>query len=101
MRFFSKRMSLGLILGLIVTTAVAAQAPTVPKRNPADPATWLEIFDPDRECTVRGLHLSRITDAQGRPLDPAGLVRVVQLQPNPDYPRTTPRGGTGRGHLVP
>ncbi|MBL8556784.1 MAG: alpha/beta fold hydrolase [Phenylobacterium sp.] len=40
MRFFSKRMSLGLILGLIVTTAAAAQAPTVPKRNPADPATW-------------------------------------------------------------
>ena len=25
------------------------------------------------------------------------LVNVVELKPNPDYPQTTPQGGTGKG----
>ena len=25
------------------------------------------------------------------------VVKVVELKPNPDYPKTTPKGGTGKG----
>lgn len=30
-------------------------------------------------------------------LHPDDLVRVVEQTINPDYPKTTPRGGTGKG----
>jgi hypothetical protein len=32
------------------------------------------------------------------PLD--RLVTMIEQRPNADYPRTTPKGGTGRGHWV-
>lgn len=63
-----------------------------------DPARWTEIFSPDRDCTVRNLHLSGIRcgdSAATLPMD--RLVRVIEMAVNPDYPRTTPRGGTGKG----
>lgn len=63
-----------------------------------DPARWTEIFSPDRDCTVRNLHLSGIRcgdSAATLPID--RLVRVIEMTLNPDYPRTTPRGGTGKG----
>jgi len=28
------------------------------------------------------------------------VVNVIELQPNPEYPRTTPEGGTGKGRWV-
>lgn len=31
----------------------------------------------------------------------ARLVEVADQKPNPDYPKTTPRGGTGRARLIP
>ncbi|MBX3484637.1 alpha/beta fold hydrolase [Phenylobacterium sp.] len=37
---FSKWATLGAIAGLALASAAAAQQPTVPARNPADPATW-------------------------------------------------------------
>src|SRR5262245_26607008 len=40
MGIFSKRLSLGLVVGLALATAASAQQPTVPRYNPADPATW-------------------------------------------------------------
>jgi len=74
------------------------------KHNPGDPATWVEIFSPDKDCTVRNLRLRRVAlQAPGgpaQPLDPDGLVRVIEQKPNPDYPRTLPKGGTGKGHVV-
>jgi hypothetical protein len=33
-------------------------------------------------------------------LPPERLVNVIEQRLNPDYPRTTPRGGTGRGIWV-
>jgi hypothetical protein len=33
--------------------------------------------------------------AEDLPID--RLVNVVELKPNPDYPHTTPQGGTGKG----
>ncbi len=75
------------------------------RNDPKDPATWVEIFSPDKDCTVRNLrlsqvHLSRQAGAPPGDLDAETLVRVVQQKPNPDYPRTLPRGGTGRGILI-
>jgi hypothetical protein len=63
-----------------------------------DPARWTEIFSPDRDCTVRNLHLSGVqcgNSAETLPMD--RLVHVIEMNLNPDYPRTTPRGGTGKG----
>jgi hypothetical protein len=70
------------------------------KHAPADPATWTEIFSPDRDCTVRGLEVTGVRDAAGRALPADRLVEVVELRPNPDYPRTLPRGGTGKAIWV-
>jgi hypothetical protein len=70
------------------------------KRDPKDPRTWVEIFSPDRDCTVRNLRLTglRTRTPQGdRALPAESLVRVFSQQPNPDYPKTTPKGGTGKG----
>jgi len=63
-----------------------------------DPARWTEIFSPDRDCTVRNLHLSGIRCGDSAATLPTDrLVRVIEMTRNPDYPRTTPHGGTGKG----
>lgn len=68
------------------------------KGNQADPAKWREIFSPDRDCTVRNVSISRVRRAGAtEDLPVERLVEVVELKPNPDYPRTTPKGGTGKG----
>ena len=76
------------------------------KRDPADPRTWVEIFSPDKDCTVRNLRLSSFRSRTGqdgqqvRGLAGEALVRVFSQKPNPDYPKTTPKGGTGKGIWV-
>ncbi len=76
------------------------------KIAPDNPATWVELFSPDRDVTVRRFRLANVQtevggamvalpDAEGR------LVRVADQTPNPDYPKTTPRGGTGKVIVVP
>lgn len=62
-----------------------------------DPARWVEVFSPDKDCTVKDLSIANVRTSSGVALDPETTVRVIHLQPNPDYPRTKPRGGTGRG----
>jgi hypothetical protein len=63
-----------------------------------DPSRWTEIFSPDLDCTVRNVS---VADVRTRDSDSAlpvdQLVKVIELTPNPDYPKTTPKGGTGRG----
>jgi len=62
-----------------------------------DPARWVEIFSPDIDCTVRNLHVSGVR-LRGATTDlpPDQVIQVIVQMPNPDYPRTTPRGGTGK-----
>ena len=73
--------------------------------DPKNPATWIELFSPDRDVTVRNFRLTNVraktaggmvplADAESR------LVRVADQKPNPDYPKTTPRGGTGKAVLI-
>ena len=71
------------------------------KHKPEDPATWTEIFSPDRDVTVRAFRLTGVRTLQGGQSVPfpdasARLVKVADQKPNPDYPKTTPRGGVGR-----
>jgi hypothetical protein len=68
------------------------------KHKSDDPATWTEIFSPDLDCTVRSLSVSGVRP-QGAATDLSTdqVVHVIELKPNPDYPKTTPKGGTGKG----
>lgn len=71
------------------------------KGNATDPAKWREIFSPDRDCTVRNVSISGVRLAgatQDLPLD--RVVKVIEMQSNPEYPRTTPKGGTGKGRWI-
>jgi hypothetical protein len=63
-----------------------------------DPARWTEIFSPDLDCTVRNVSITgvRLRDSQSD-LPMEKVVRVIEQKLNPDYPKTTPRGGTGKG----
>jgi len=72
------------------------------RSKPADPASWVEIFSPDRDVKVSGLSLEKVR-VQGLLVPGAGsrFVSVRDQHFNPDYPKTTPRGGIGRAILVP
>ncbi len=69
------------------------------KQGQSDPSKWCELFDTDLICTVDDLHLRDISFAGVPCRDQAALVSTVHLTPNPDYPNTTPKGGTGYGIL--
>lgn len=67
-------------------------------RPGSDPNRWTEIFSPNLDCTVRNVSVTgvRARDSQtGLPVEQ--VVKVIQMKPNLDYPKTTPRGGTGQG----
>lgn len=66
--------------------------------GPSTPEKWTEIFSPDLDCTVRNLSISgvRVRDSEADlPIDQ--IVRIIEQKLNPDYPKTTPRGGVGKG----
>ena len=69
--------------------------------DPSTPEKWTEIFYPDLDCTLRNLTVTgvRIRDAK-TDLSIEPVVLVIALKLNPDYPETTPRGGTGKGIWV-
>ncbi len=77
------------------------------KHDPNNPATWVEIFSPDKDCTLRNLNLSNISKSQlvnektvTSSLGESDCLEIVTQKPNPDYPKTTPKGGTGKGILI-
>jgi len=63
-----------------------------------DPSRWTEIFSPDLDCTVRNVSISgvRTHDSQ-TDLPIEQVVKVIEQKLNPDYPKTTPKSGTGKG----
>ena len=76
------------------------------KSDPADPASWVEVFSPDRDVLVRGFSLGDVRQTLAGATAPvpeamARLVRVRDQHLNPDYPKTTPRGGVGKARLLP
>ena len=68
------------------------------KHKPDDPTLWTEIFSPDLDCTVRNVSINGVRphDSQAD-LPIEQVVKVIEQKPNPDYPKTTPKGGTGKG----
>ena len=78
--------------------AIGPKSQTYKHGRSDDPARWTEIFSPDRDCTVRNLTVGgvRIRESQEK-LFIERVVQVIEQKLNPDYPETTPRGGTGKG----
>jgi len=78
--------------------AIGPQSQTHKRGKSADPSRWTEIFSPDLDCTVRNVGITgvRTRDSQAD-LPIEQVVKVIELKPNPDYPKTTPKGGTGKG----
>jgi hypothetical protein len=78
--------------------AIGPKSQTYKGGRPTDPARWTEIFSPDLDCTARNVAVSgvRTRDSENElPID--RVVKVLKLQRNPDYPKTTPKAGTGKG----
>ena len=69
------------------------------KNGSDDPEKWGEVFDPDAVCEVSNLNLKNIRFGGEKISDAKRLVREVHMTVNPDYPKTTPRGGTGHGTI--
>jgi acetyl esterase/lipase len=66
-----------------------------------DPSRWREIFSPDLDCTVRNLNVTGVRERDApTDLPIEKVVKVIEQKPNPDYPRTTPKGGTGKGRWL-
>ena len=78
--------------------AIGPKSQTYQRGKSADPAKWTEIFSPDLDCIVRNVSISgvRAKDSQ-TDLPIEQVVQVIEQKPNPDYPKTTPKGGTGKG----
>lgn len=63
-----------------------------------DPSRWTEIFSPDLDCTVRNLAVTGVRTRDSKTdLPIEQVVKVIVQKPNPDYPKTTPKVGTGKG----
>jgi hypothetical protein len=78
--------------------AIGPLSQTYKRGKSEDPAKWIEIFSPDLDCTVRNVSITGIhtRDSQSDlPIDQ--VLNVIEQKPNPDYPKTTPKGGTGKG----
>ena len=74
------------------------------KPDPGNPATWVEIFSPNKDCIVRNLKMSKIqtqvtlgSKTTTTTLLPQDGIEMIIQKINPNYPRTTPQGGTGKG----
>mgnify|MGYP003639855795 CR=1 FL=1 len=67
-------------------------------RHGDDPAKWVEVFMPDRDVYVRDVQLGTVRhlgDVLTTDVD-AQFIQVQGQKLNPEYPKTTPRGGTGK-----
>ena len=69
------------------------------KNKSENPEDWGEVFDPDAICHADNLYLKNIYFAGEKVTDNALLTREVKMTINPDYPNTTPKGGTGYGTI--
>jgi len=74
------------------------------KMDPSNPATWVEVFSPDKDNTVRNFKLTNLKELKGKDtveLKASDYVNVITQKINTDYPNSVPKGGTGKGILVP
>jgi hypothetical protein len=78
--------------------AIGPLSQTYKRGKSEDPEKWTEIFSPDLDCTVRNVSITGVR-AKDSPTDLPieQVVKVIEQKLNPDYPKTTPKGGTGKG----
>jgi hypothetical protein len=78
--------------------AIGPKSQTYQHGRPDQPEKWTEIFSPDLDCTVRNLSIQGVR-ARGAASDLSvdEVVKLIQQQRNPDYPKSMPKGGTGKG----
>lgn len=78
--------------------AIGPLSRTYKRGKTGDPAQWTEIFSPDLDCTMCKVTVTsvRTWDSQ-TDLPIEKVVKVIEQKPYPDYPKTTPKGGTGKG----
>jgi hypothetical protein len=78
--------------------AIGPKSVTYKGGSGTDPARWREIFSPDLDCTARNVTITGVRERGSQAdLPVERVVRVIEQKLNPDYPKTTPRGGTGKG----
>ncbi|MCP4166712.1 MAG: hypothetical protein GY759_12585 [Chloroflexi bacterium] len=73
----------------------------------AEDDEWVDVFNPNANPVVKGLVVKEIDiPDQSNPdtyvphADLAALIHERRLTPNPDFPNTMPRGGTGSGKVL-
>ena len=69
------------------------------KNGSEDPEKWGEVFDPDAVCYVEDIYFKNISFEDCKATTREMLTKEITMSINPDYPNTTPRGGTGYGRL--
>ena len=69
------------------------------KNGSDDPQKWGEVFDPDAVCHVENVYFKNISFEDCKATTREMLTKEITMTVNPDYPNTTPRGGTGYGKL--
>lgn len=69
------------------------------KHAPENSDTWTEVFYPDDICTMKNTHIGKVefTDKCATADDKEIVAKAIKLTVNSDYPKTTPKGGTGYG----
>ncbi len=78
--------------------AIGPKSMTYQSGGPSKPEKWTEIFSPDLDCSVRNVSISGVRTRDSKTdLPIEQVVKVIEQKPNPDYPRTTPKGGIGKG----
>jgi hypothetical protein len=78
--------------------AIGPKSLTYQSGGPSKPEKWTEIFSPDLDCTVRNVSITCVHNCDSQTdLPIEQVVKVIEQKLNPDYPKTTPKGGTGKG----
>ncbi len=67
---------------------------------PDEPEKWGELFEPDRVCEAKNITFKNITFNGKKITSLDEVMGEIHLSINPDYPNTTPKGGTGYGTIV-
>ncbi len=62
-----------------------------------NPEDWFDFFDPDSVCHADRITMNNISENGEKCLDSEKLLYIRKQTVNPDYPNTTPAGGTGFG----
>ena len=69
------------------------------KNGSENPDDWGEVFDPNAICYVENISFKNISFEDCKATTRDMLTKEITMTVNPEYPNTTPRGGTGYGKL--